>query len=110
MNRLLGDEELAQEVIAIFLDDIPLQIAAIRETMQHEDAARIKHQAHNLKGASANMSAGVLRELAFQIETAAKTNHLEQVKSLLNQFENQLEILKTTLNNLGYLAAPEDSQ
>ena len=109
LDRLMGDEELAKEVVRIFLDDVPLQIAALKESLDNEDPVSVQRQAHTLKGAAANMSVSVLREIAFQIETSAKNKDLDQARSLFKKLEQEFDVVKTTFKNAGYLDVSGDS-
>ncbi len=53
LNMLEGDEEAAAEIIAEFLVDAPLRVAAFREALVADDADLARREAHTIKGASA---------------------------------------------------------
>ena len=48
MARLMDDEELAHEVVDCFLEDIPRQIAALRNFIEAGDTNGAERQAHTL--------------------------------------------------------------
>jgi CheY-like chemotaxis protein len=68
MERLDGNQALFADVIAIFLEDCPRRLAAIKAAVDHRDAERIEEAAHVLKGAAGNLSAVRLFEAAQTLE------------------------------------------
>jgi PAS domain S-box-containing protein len=68
MERLDGDHELLADVIAIFLDDCPRRLTAIKAAVNQGNAARIEAAAHALKGAAGNLSAAGLFDAARNLE------------------------------------------
>ena len=68
MERLGGDRALFDDVIAIFLDDCPRRLAAIKTAVDMGDAKHIEETAHVLKGAAGNLSATRLFEAAQTLE------------------------------------------
>ena len=97
MERLMDDEELARMVIAGFLEDIPVQIQALKEYLDKDDAAGAHRQAHTIKGASANIGGEALRELAFEMEKKGKEGDLTGVRSRMGALERQFKLLKAVL-------------
>ena len=68
MERLDGDQALLADVIAIFLDDCPRRLTAIKAAVDQGDAVRIEAAAHALKGAAGNLSAAALFDAAQTLE------------------------------------------
>ncbi|MCP4723597.1 MAG: response regulator [bacterium] len=97
MARLMDDEELAGIIAEGFIQDIPNQIAALKEFLEAGDAPGTERQAHSIKGASANVSGEALREIAFQMENAGKAGDLEIVKANMEELEMQFFKLKEAL-------------
>jgi PAS domain S-box-containing protein len=98
MARMMDDEELARTVIEAFLDDVPKQIEALRGYLEAGEAASAVHQAHTIKGTSANLGGEALRAVAFEMEKAAKAGHLEYVTDHLSELENQFIRLRGAMN------------
>jgi two-component system sensor histidine kinase/response regulator len=98
IDRLLGDENLAKEIIKNFIEDSLRQINILKEALDNKDADMIHSQAHSLKGAAANISATVLKELAYQIEIAGQTKDLIKAASLIPKLDEQFEVLKKRLS------------
>ena len=97
MNRLGHDAGLMRMVLDTFLDDIPRQIALLRDFLASGDARGAERQAHTIKGASANIGAERLRALAFEMEKTAKAGNLEGVLAGLDELDEQFGRLRETL-------------
>lgn len=80
MNRLDGDMALAGELVILFIEDVENKKEAIRSAINRKDGAGIERSAHSLKGAAANLSAGIIRQLAYQLEIAGKENDMESAE------------------------------
>jgi PAS domain S-box-containing protein len=69
--RLLGDRELAADILSGFLGDAAQQLSAMRRAADAGDRAAVGWQAHTLKGAAGNVCAATLAALAERLEAAA---------------------------------------
>ena len=98
MERVMDDEGLAQNLIEVFLDDIPNQIKTLRGYLDAGDISGAEHQSHTIKGASANLSGDALRVVAFEMEKAAKAGNLKYVTAQLPELENQFSRLKEAMD------------
>jgi CheY-like chemotaxis protein/HPt (histidine-containing phosphotransfer) domain-containing protein len=99
LDRVMEDEDLARQLIDVFLDDIPKQIESLRGYLASGDVSGTERQAHTIKGASANLGGEKVRALAFEMEKSAKAGDLEYVKSNLNALEKQFTLLKQEMKN-----------
>jgi two-component system, sensor histidine kinase and response regulator len=81
ISRLAGDVALAVKLARAFLFDAPDQIRRLERFLQAEDAEGLARQAHTLKGASANVGAGAMREAAIRIEGFAKAGDWAAIRS-----------------------------
>jgi CheY-like chemotaxis protein/HPt (histidine-containing phosphotransfer) domain-containing protein len=98
MARLMGDEDLARRVVAVFLEDIPRQIEVLKGYREAGDVASAELQAHSIKGASGNVGGEALRAVAFELEKAAKASNLESITARLPELEIQFARLKESLS------------
>ncbi|MDD2828727.1 MAG: Hpt domain-containing protein [Sulfuricurvum sp.] len=77
LKRAGGDEENLNSAINLFLRDTQRLINNIKEAMDKGDFAEIQKQTHQLKSASASVSATTLRLSSKKLEVAAREkNHL----------------------------------
>ena len=97
MQRLMDDEELAQMVIAGFLEDITQQIQILKDFLETGNVSGAERQAHTIKGASANLSAETLRAVAFELEKHGKNGSLPAIRNGIGELEAQFERLKEVL-------------
>jgi len=98
LDRLMGDEELANEIIGGFLKDIPHLFTALKEALDNGDAPSVQLQAHTIKGAFANVGGEALRDTAFKIEKAGEAGDLETLKACMPELEAQFDRLKEAMN------------
>ncbi len=101
LERLMGDEELAGELIEPFLADMPGQIEALRDYLEAGDAAGAERQAHTIKGAAANLGGEVLGALAFEMEKAGKAGDLDSVTARLDELDATFAELKQAMKGCG---------
>jgi HPt (histidine-containing phosphotransfer) domain-containing protein len=105
LERLMDDEELLEEVVRGFLEDAPLRIAALKEALGEGDAALVRREAHTLKGAASNISAGALCQAASETEKAGVAEELDKAASLTAEIDEQFEILKKAVARSGLLVS-----
>jgi CheY-like chemotaxis protein/HPt (histidine-containing phosphotransfer) domain-containing protein len=100
MDRLMGDAELGQIIITGFLDDIPQQIAKLKEFVQSGDTAGATRQAHTIKGASANVGAPALRRVAAALEEMGRADDLPGIAEGVPRLEEEFQRLKSVLTEM----------
>ncbi|MBW2455835.1 MAG: response regulator [Deltaproteobacteria bacterium] len=98
MGRVMDDDDLAQAVIAGFLEDIPRQIDTLRSYLDLGDVPGAERQAHTIKGAAANVGGEALREVAVELEGAGKVGDLAAIKAGLPGLEAQFRRLSEVMS------------
>jgi CheY-like chemotaxis protein/HPt (histidine-containing phosphotransfer) domain-containing protein len=93
MARLMNDNHLARMVVESFFEDIPRQIDLLKGYLETGDDSGVEHQAHTIKGASANVGGDRLRMVAHLIEKAAKAGDLNAVRGHIPELEAQFDTL-----------------
>ena len=68
VERLMGNEDLAQRIIRGFVEDMPRQIALLAQAVNNLDADAVRLAAHSIKGAAANVCGLEMREIAWKLE------------------------------------------
>jgi HPt (histidine-containing phosphotransfer) domain-containing protein len=97
MERVDGDLDFMNEILEVYLEDVQAGVRKLKGAMEARDADSLATQAHTLKGASANVGAGRLRDVAFEIETAGKERDLEKVGALVSKLADELKRFKDVL-------------
>jgi HPt (histidine-containing phosphotransfer) domain-containing protein len=95
--RLEWDNALAQVVIKTFLEDVPLQIRALKDLVESGDAAGSARQAHSIRGAAASVGGERLRGVASEMERAADAGDLYSVATRMQDLELQFSQLRNAM-------------
>lgn len=98
LSRLCDDEELVSEVVSVYLEDTPHQIETLKHAQSSGDQDQIVRQGHTIKGASSNVSALRMRQIAYEIEKAGKNGELGIVSELVGELEAQFRALQDYLS------------
>lgn len=86
LASLADDEELAQELLAAFLQDCPKRTSELREAIEAEDASAASKLAHSLKGMCGVVRAERLSKLALEMEFMAKNGNMDAVRTNFTAF------------------------
>ena len=97
LARLGGDTELLEEIVALFRDECPGMVEAVREAVQADDAEQIYRSAHALKGALMNIAANPVAEKAAVIEAAGRNGALDSIDALFSDLEGAVDRLAVEL-------------
>ncbi|RMF79528.1 MAG: response regulator [Nitrospirae bacterium] len=81
-----GDDAVLQEILGLFLEDAPRQIAALGEAITRGDWEEVRRLAHTLKGSASNVGAEPLRQAAWHLEQGAG----EGAEALLDRCQAEL--------------------
>lgn len=100
LETVQGDRELMSELIALFLDDAPTQIAAIRAAIAAEDPLELKATAHSLKGAATTLAAGCVSAAAHQLELLGAAGVVEGAATRFMELEEAFARLRERLATL----------
>ncbi len=103
LNRMMGDKDLAVEIMSEFLVDMDRQLTRLNADAGQGDLPSLVRLAHTIKGASANVGAKELQRAAFEAEQAAARSDRDAYVRLVPQVNEQYQLLKTVLNKTGYL-------
>lgn len=99
MKRLGGDQELFVEFVEIFLEDSPEHFAEFNAGLQTDDAQRVRHAAHALKGLASNFGAQDFCRSAQTIEASAASGELDDCREKQNELAAMLNRLSGELAN-----------
>jgi signal transduction histidine kinase/PleD family two-component response regulator/HPt (histidine-containing phosphotransfer) domain-containing protein len=100
MQRVEGDGRLAKLIMQTFLDDIPLQIQALKDLVDAGDMRGSGCQAHSIRGAASIIGGERLRAVALEMEKAADAGDLKFVGSHMDELQDQFLRLKDAMTNI----------
>ena len=95
-----GDREFLAELIGTYLDDVPRQLAALREAASSGTADGVARAAHALKGASASLGAAGLAERSRVLELAARAGRLDDVEGQIRDLEPEFQRVAEALRSI----------
>jgi HPt (histidine-containing phosphotransfer) domain-containing protein len=93
------DDSFLRELIQIYLDDSPKQIAEIEQSLAQGDSLRLTRAAHSLKGSSAYFGAGPLRALCEKIEQLGRSAALAEILAQLPDLKAEYDRVKAALES-----------
>jgi two-component system sensor histidine kinase/response regulator len=83
----LGGVQLAQRMLALFLEHTPQRLKAARVSLQEGDLESVERAAHSLKSTSGHLRIVVMQELAERIEQLAMAQQREALAGPLHDLE-----------------------
>jgi signal transduction histidine kinase/DNA-binding NarL/FixJ family response regulator len=107
LKRLSGDTTLMTDVMQVFLEDCPAQLAVIKSAIAQRDPEAVRVAAHALRGAAANMSAVRLSEAAHVLERLGEESRMEAADAAWRRLA--LEASRV-LDALRQAAAPSEKE
>jgi len=101
MQRLMDNTTLADVILKAFLEDIPRQIAALKEKIRVGDLHSCGRVAHSIKGAASNVGGERFRVVAFAMEKAADAGDLSAVSDRMQTLEMEYVRLRDAIGRGG---------
>ncbi len=98
LHRFENDRAFFTEMCAEFMTSLTVRLNELRAALKANDAGALGRLAHNLKGVSANFSAGPLSHLALELEMCGKNEDLSDAPVLLDKLEAEAQHLKEFLS------------
>jgi HPt (histidine-containing phosphotransfer) domain-containing protein len=93
-----ADAGLVQELIALFCEDVPPRMEALRTALAVGDTARILVESHQLKGALGNLGLARFAKQAARIEAEARAGQLVETPALVEGLPAAYEEALRALN------------
>jgi CheY-like chemotaxis protein/HPt (histidine-containing phosphotransfer) domain-containing protein len=97
LERLQGNDELLSELILLFVDDAPNQIAAISRALAEQSALQLENAAHSLRGSAASLGADALAAIARKLEVRGHDQNLTGAEIDFGELNSEWAALKTEL-------------
>jgi PAS domain S-box-containing protein len=91
------DGSVLDEVIQMFLDEIPLQLDALQAALADADLPALGATAHAMKSASLNVGAKALGELCRRLEKQAKASELQGLADLVGAIGGMVDSVRPLL-------------
>lgn len=87
-----GNEEFELELLQTFVEDTQRHLQALESAIVHQDTLRLEHEAHHIKGSSANLGLTAMQATATQLEKCACQAHIpiEAALALVAELQRSL--------------------
>ena len=105
LERTGGDRELLKELIAVFLNEIPNWMQALRAAVTNRDAAEVGRVAHAVKGAVDSCGASGAFDAAMLLERVGASGDLATAPAALTALERRIDLARAELG--AYLSRDE---
>lgn len=92
-----GTQDLAEELITLFLNDSPAQLATLQQALRTGNRDAIERTSHRLKGSAGSIGARRFQQMCEAIETAARDGSQPPAEITESEITAELELLQQTL-------------
>jgi HPt (histidine-containing phosphotransfer) domain-containing protein len=82
-----GDDSFLREILAIYIEDVPLRLADLRTALARADQPFFNRSAHTIKGSSSNVGAREVKVLAEKLEHRSKAEPIETLAPQLAELD-----------------------
>lgn len=87
-----GDnDEFLRELVGIYLDDTPLRLLELDQSLASGDRPKFTRAAHSIKGSSANLGAVAVRSVAESLEHRSAQEDLSALAGLIVELKAEFE-------------------
>jgi HPt (histidine-containing phosphotransfer) domain-containing protein len=97
IDRLGGDEELARQLVTLFIGECPQMMAQVRQSVEQGTPDLVRRAAHAFKGSVSNFLSGGPTVTAFALEQIGRDGRLDEAPAVLATLERQVDVLITQL-------------
>jgi two-component system sensor histidine kinase/response regulator len=101
LARVAADPNMLREIIAIFLEDAPKQLAGLREGLNAGDGGAVYRAAHTLKGSVGNFQAQEIVAHLQRLEARAREGDMGTCHRIFEQIEAEMDRLIVSLTESG---------
>jgi HPt (histidine-containing phosphotransfer) domain-containing protein len=98
LRRTFEDDAVLAELYTMYVEDTGRRIGELRGAVSSGDLDRCRRTGHALKGSSANIGAGVMREIAAELETTDIHDSGSQAAELLGELESEFARIEAFIN------------
>ena len=95
LKRVNNKDIRLQKIVSLFLEDMPLRIAALEQAFDAGDIALLRLHAHTVKGMASNLSAYQLQVVASRLEATEEVPSVES-QILLTELVTAYECVRET--------------
>jgi len=98
-ERCLGIDAFAEKIATAFVASLPNERQALRSALSDSDWVQVARQAHRLRGSASNVCANELCLAAEAVEQAARHDHAESARILVENLEAAIDRILNEFEN-----------
>ena len=102
LDRLGGDDELLRDVVALFIEECPNQLANVSKAVELGDSGALERDAHTLKGSLSIFGAAQAVDAANRLEEMGRDGNLADASEVFVNLSAEVERLMADLSALSY--------
>ena len=99
VDNLGLDLEDVKELLELYVGATSSDLKAMQDAINNNDTNIIHERAHSIKGASGNLGLTDFYELAKEIDDQARTNNLNGLETICNEFAGKFQQLVQEIEN-----------
>jgi HPt (histidine-containing phosphotransfer) domain-containing protein len=92
-----GNEEFELELLQVFADDTTHYLEEMKAAISSQNFRALEHQAHHVKGASANVGLKTMQAIAAELEYQARQHQIEGASQRRHSLRTTLQEVKNFL-------------
>ena len=92
--------ELLQDLVEVFLEDLPGRLRALRGALEQDDLDAVFEGAHVIKGSVSTFAAAAAYEAASQLEDLARRGEDDGLKAATDVLEREISRLQPALREI----------
>jgi HPt (histidine-containing phosphotransfer) domain-containing protein len=100
LARLMSDREFIHVVLESFLQEIPIQIKAMKDYLETGNLKECVRMAHSIKGAAANAGGNALSEVVYALEGAANRGDLKTAREMMTKTCAEFDLLSLAMRGV----------
>ncbi len=93
VERLGGDESFLYELLNDFISEYRNYMDELQKEIGERNFDKIYVIGHTVKGASALLSLGNIREFSYQLEKAGKSRDIDKIKVIFDELQSEYDNL-----------------
>ena len=98
LERVLGDQALAREIVTGFMADLPSQIQELKRLVLAGEIGPVERQAHKIRGAAAAVGADALHAVLFAMEQAGRAGDAAAIARGRDELDREIDRLRSVLD------------
>ena len=94
-----GNREVESELIGLFLSENEKRFRALESAIRGKNVEQVKHEAHTIKGSSANAGAQGMLEIARRLEQMSEDGQIDPALQAFTNLKCEFERVRTFLRH-----------